>query len=158
MQPSNTKKKSIYQPCTLLQPVFFVGVAQSSATTEVVFHSTNKEKKKKHKPKNNSSSPYNTGGSCEPFNIYGVWFAEGVARAQLHHSQGCTWRYSATLHWRNYSPACVLLGQKKSPILLACPASHFLECNGCCSASNSCAAGLWESFKQRRDRSTIPQL
>lgn len=80
-------------------------------------------------------------GALSLFSIYWVWFAERLTRTQLHHGQGCTWRYSATLHWRNYSAACVLFEQKKSPILLPCPASCFLKSGGCCSANNSCTAG-----------------
>lgn len=97
-------------------------------------------------------------GAVSLINICWVWFAEGLSRAELHHGQGCTWRYSATLHWRSYSPACVLLGQKEKPTLLACPASYFLKSSGCCSANDSCTAGSRESFKQRRNRSIIPQL
>lgn len=82
-------------------------------------------------------------------NVYCVWLAEGltsIAVSPWPRLRKCAWRYSASSQG-NCSAACVFFRQKKSPILLACPALHFL--------TGIALLGHGESFHHREDRSAL---
>lgn len=75
-------------------------------------------------------------GVTSPFNISYAWLAEGLTSTEASawpRLQQCTWRYGASMQ-RSDSAIRIFFRQNKSPVLLACPVSHFHIGTECCSA------------------------